>query len=72
MITCKTKQWGNSVGIIIPKKVVKQLGIKPNDEIVIDVDKKGNVLQEMFGSVKFKRSVESIMKDAKKELGSKF
>ncbi len=72
MITCKTKQWGNSVGIIIPKKVVKQLGIKPNDEIVIDVDKKGNVLQEMFGSVKFKRSVESIMKDAKKELNSKF
>ena len=25
MICCKTKQWGNSLGVIIPKEVVKEI-----------------------------------------------
>lgn len=34
--------------------------------------KKGNVLKELFGSVRLKRSAKSAIKDAKKELNSKF
>ncbi len=73
MVTCKTKQWGNSLGVIIPKEVVKELNLKPNEEVFIDINKKGtNVLKELFGTLKFKRSTEEIMKEARKGWESKY
>lgn len=67
MVTCKTKQWGNSLGIIIPKGVVKELNLKPNEEVFIDINKKGtNVLKELFGTMKFKRPTEDILKEVRK------
>ena len=38
--TIKTKQWGNSLGIIIPKDLVNELSIVPGEEIIIEIKKK--------------------------------
>ena len=37
MVECevKTKKVGNSIGFVIPKETVKELGIKPNEAIFI-------------------------------------
>ncbi|MBI2148898.1 AbrB/MazE/SpoVT family DNA-binding domain-containing protein [Candidatus Woesearchaeota archaeon] len=51
-IQVKAKQWGNSIGIVIPKEVVDSLKIKPEEEILIQVEKKENPLKELFGSGK--------------------
>ena len=40
MIACKTKQWGNSIGLIIPKDVAKEKGINAEDEVLVDIKKK--------------------------------
>jgi antitoxin component of MazEF toxin-antitoxin module len=72
MIACKTKQWGNSVGIIIPTEVIKTLNIKPDEDILIDIEKKKSVLKELFGSMKFKKPTSQILKEARKELESKY
>ncbi len=67
MICAKTKQWGNSIGIIIPKNVVKDLDIKPNEEICFEVNKKkGNVLRELFGALPSKKSTEEVLRKARK------
>lgn len=64
MICTKTKQWGNSVGIIIPKDVVRDMKIKPNEEICIDISKKKtNVLREMFGTSKFSKPTSQPLKE---------
>ncbi|MBN2367976.1 AbrB/MazE/SpoVT family DNA-binding domain-containing protein [Candidatus Woesearchaeota archaeon] len=48
----KAKEWGNSIGIIIPSDVVKELNIKPGDELSIPkIEKQGNVLNELFGAL---------------------
>ena len=72
MATVKTKQWGNSLGIIIPKKVVNELSLDPGEEITIEVHKKKNVLNELFGSIHFKKSTKKILKEVRKDLESKF
>ncbi len=72
MATVKTKQWGNSLGIIIPKKVVNELSLAPGEEITIEVHKKKNVLNELFGSIHFKKSTKKILKEVRKDLESKF
>ena len=45
------KKWGSSIGVILPREVVKNQGIKEGDEIVINVFKKGN-LKDVFGKLK--------------------
>ena len=47
------KKWGSSIGVIIPKEIVKNQGIKEGDEIVINVFKKGD-LTNIFGTLKTK------------------
>jgi hypothetical protein len=49
MIRCKTRKWGNSIGILIPKHDAKDLNIKEDQEIMIDITKKTNPLRELFG-----------------------
>lgn len=71
-IEVKTKKWGNSIGIVIPSKTVKKLNIKPEEEIVIEIEKKYNVLKELFGAVKFRKSKEEILRETRKDMVSKW
>ncbi len=71
-IQVKTKQWGNSIGIIIPSEIVERWSIKPEENIVIEIEKRENVLKELFGSLKSKKSAETLVKEARKDLESKW
>ncbi len=67
-IEVKTKKWGNSIGIIIPSETVEKFNINPGEEIVVEIEKKGNVLKEMFGKAKFKKkSAERMLMEFRKE-----
>ncbi len=68
----KTKKWGSSIGVVIPSEAVERLNIKPDEEIVIEIEKKNNVLKELFGAMKFKKPTEQILKEARKDLESKW
>ena len=47
----KTKRWGNSIGVIVPKKFARKEEIRPDEDVIIEIRKK-NVLREAFGSLK--------------------
>lgn len=65
-ILARTKKWGNSIGIILPKK----LGVLPNQEIRVRLQptRRFTVVREMFGRFKFRRPVRRIMKEIDTEL----
>ncbi len=67
MIT-KTKRWGSSLAVIIPKDKVIELKLKPGEEINMQIEKKSNILKELFGSIKFEKSVEDLLKEARKNI----
>ncbi|NCO11033.1 hypothetical protein CO038_04150 [Candidatus Pacearchaeota archaeon CG_4_9_14_0_2_um_filter_39_13] len=71
-VEVRTKKWGNSIGIIIPSEAVERLNIKPEEEITIEIEKKGNVLKELFGAVKFKKPTKQLLKEVRKELESRW
>ncbi len=53
MTLVKTKKWGNSIGIIIPKDVVRGLNITEKEEIDVNFSKKSeNILRELWDSGK--------------------
>ena len=68
----KAKEWGNSIGIIIPSRLVKELNINPGDEVFISkIEKKSNPLKEAFGAMP--ELIDFDLKEfRKKELISKF
>ncbi len=71
-IETKTKKWGNSIGVVIPAETVERLKLKPGEQITIDVEKKQNVLKELFGSLRFTRSTKMILEEVREELEGKW
>lgn len=47
-IETRTRKWGSSIGVVLPKEVVDEIGIKPNEKIVINI-KKRPLAKEFFG-----------------------
>lgn len=71
-IQVKTKQWGNSIGMIIPTEVVRELSISPGEEVVVNIQKSSDVLRELFGSLKFKKNTRTLLKEFRKEMEGKY
>lgn len=49
----RIKEWGNSLGIIIPNEIVIKENLQPQDEVIISISKKQN-LSDFFGKGKGK------------------
>lgn len=63
----QVREWGRSIGIVIPKDAVIKERIKVGDNVKILIKKKGNPLKETFGILKLKRKTEDILKEIDKE-----
>ena len=63
----QVKEWGRSIGIIIPKDAVIKERIKVGDIVKILINKKKNPLKETFGILKLKKTTEEILKEIDKE-----
>ena len=66
----KTKKWGHSIGVVLPTNFVKEQHIKPGEQIIINVEKKTNVLRELFGALPELKDID--LKEIRKELDSKY
>ncbi len=65
MIRSKAKKWGGSFGLLVSKKDAEELKLKDNQEVMIEITPKTNVLKEMFGTSKFKKSTEELLKEVR-------
>ena len=59
---------GKIFGIVIPKEKIKQEGIKENETVRLFISKKTNVLKETFGTFKFKKSTDIMMREIDENL----
>jgi hypothetical protein len=72
LIICKTRKWGNSVGIILPKSELERLGVEADDEIIVDIARKENPLKELFGAFKGKKIGRADIKQLRALMESKY
>ncbi|MDP2924991.1 MAG: hypothetical protein Q8N99_01325 [Nanoarchaeota archaeon] len=69
----KIKAIGTSIGIIIPAEIVRNMDLKLDESVLIDIRKKENILKDMFGRGNVKgRLKESTLKELRKELEGKW
>ena len=70
-IETTAKRWGNSIGIIIPKKVIDKEHIKTKDRVRILIIKESDrILRETFGLAKdkIKKTAQQIKNEIRNEL----
>ena len=67
-IEIETKRWGSSLGLIIPKKVVRKERIQEGQKIRIDIlTKKKTTGADIFGKLKFKKSIQVLLDETDKD-----
>ena len=52
-IQTSVKKWGNSMGIILPKRFVEEINLQDNDNVIVNIVKEAD-LRQVFGSLKRK------------------
>ncbi len=67
----QVRKWGNSFGVILPKKIIDEEKIKEGMEIEITIQSKHKTkVKDIFGILKgkLKRPTEDILREVDKEL----
>ena len=71
----KLRNWGNSIGIVVPKEGVEKEKLKPNQKVRVVITPTNPVrVKDLFGKMKMKftRPTDEILKEIDKELDTKF
>ena len=66
-VKVKAKQWGSSLGFIIPNEVVKEQKIREGDELAIELQKVTDI-EKLFGIAHGKRLAGMTTQQIKDEL----
>lgn len=67
-IETKTKKWGSSLGVIIPKELVKEERLCEGQEIRIDIlSKKKTTGADIFGKLKFNKPAQILLDETDKD-----
>jgi len=67
---CKLKRWGNSLGLIIPSEEAKELDLRENQQVAVEITKKDNPLKDLFGFTKDKKISRKEVEDVRTILES--
>ncbi len=69
VIETVAKKWGNSMGVVIPRKVLESEHIKENQKVKMLIWKDGRKsLKETFGTMKFGKSAQKMKDEIRSEL----
>lgn len=60
-----TKKWGDSIAVIIPKKVAKAEKIKPNEKLHIIVNREVD-LSDLFGKFKTSKTAQQLKDEGRR------
>lgn len=68
-VLCKTKKWGSSLGLIIPRNIVQKEHISEGEDIVVSI-KKQHLAKEFFGILSgWKKPTQKLKDEARKGWG---
>ena len=66
-VEAQIREWGRSLGVVIPKDAVLEEHLKEGDTVKLLILKKSNPIKKTFGTFKFKKSTEDMLNEADKE-----
>ena len=58
-VEVQTRKWGNSLGIVIPTKIIEEEKLQENQKVIVEI-KRVIDLKKLRGFIKFKKSAQEI------------
>lgn len=69
MTKTKLKSWGSSLGIVVPRDVVRQEHLEEGEEVLIEIKKK-HAIKDVFGHLKdWKINPQKVKDELRREWG---
>lgn len=59
------REWGNSLGVIIPREIIIREGLRANEQVIISINRKQN-LEDFFGKLKSKIDSQKMKDESRK------
>ena len=72
MLVSKVKKWGNSLGVLIPRRTAQEMGIRPDDTLIIRIEKKQNPLKELSGAFPDLKLTKKELQDIRHDFESRY
>ena len=66
-VEAQVREWGRSLGVVIPKEAALEEHLKEGDTVKLLILKKSNPIKKTFGTFKFKKNTEEMLKEADTE-----
>ena len=66
-VEAQVREWGRSLGVVIPKEAALEEHIKDGDTVKFLILKKSNPIKKTFGTFKFKKTTEDMLREADRE-----
>jgi antitoxin component of MazEF toxin-antitoxin module len=60
MVQTVVKRWGNSYGVILPVRIVREHELSENDIIDVRIEKKVRKIMQLYGTLKTEVSTQKI------------
>lgn len=70
-VETKTKKWGSSLGVVIPKELVKKERLQEGQDIRINIlSRKKTTGDDIFGKLKFNKPIQVLLDETDKDFES--
>jgi hypothetical protein len=66
-VEAQVREWGRSLGVVLPKEIVAKEGISKDDKVSIIIGRRSDALRKTFGTLKFSKSTERLLHESDKE-----
>jgi ribosome maturation protein Sdo1 len=63
----RLKKWGRSFGVVVPMDEIRNAKLAENEKLEVIITKEKNPLKKHFGTHKFSRSTDEILKEGDEE-----
>jgi len=63
-MTSIVKTWGHSLGVILPKEIVREGNLKAGDLVLIEIRKRQDLLL-LFGTLRFARPSQAMKEESR-------
>ena len=61
------REWGRSIGVVVPKEAIEKEHMKKGDTVKLLIVRKTNALRDTFGTFRFKKSTDQMLKEIDEE-----
>lgn len=64
-VIVKLRRWGNSLGLIVPARSVRERGLREGDLVDVELTGRASTLADLSGTIQLRTDLDRLMREVK-------